>query len=466
MTLSKQFRSPLTALWGMKVLGVLINFYVTRLLTRDLPLEEYAKYSLLIAIALVFTSAVELGSGAILVRYYPIFGERVVKQTITLVVIWGTILTISVLIIVLLSHAEVFIDTLIVMSILVTNAILTTTATIELARQKVTKYSLIIFGEKLLLAIILFYLSSNQWLTVRYILIAYSVSNIAVSLKYVLKSFSLRTILSARDTLVNIYSYGLPLGVSTLLAFAFGMGDRYIVDYFLGREIVAIYSFSFFVTNAAFQFIISALNSIGEPSFWKLHESESNASAFRFRQQLENSYVVAGVCLLLGLVYGKEIIVKVLSRDEYLVAGDLFVVFGMAFIVYGLFLLARYKAQIANKTYIFTICYIGALILKVTLEFLLAPIFGLSGIMFGFLAGYIFLYLLLLIWYSIDGSLEWLRNRELQRIILLGLTLIILPLSLPNLIAALLSLPLLYVAVKLGFFASFAKVSDVYQNLQ
>lgn len=445
---------------------MLVNLYTTRMLTRLFSLEEYAEYSLLLTVALVFSSVVELGSGAILVRYYPSMDERVARQTVTFVSVWGLLLVGVGGLLALLLFPNTLYRALLVLGVLVSNAMFLTTTKVELVRQRVAWYSFMVFLERILIVLGLCLLQVINSFTIRHVLLYISISNFLVSLKYILTYFRPMCVLSELRILKEVYAYGWPLGVSTVLAFAFGMGDRYIVDFYLDRKVVAIYAFAFFVVNAAFQFLISTLNLVGETCFWKLYERHGDERAFEFRRSLENSYVLASIFVLLGLVYSRGLVISLLAKQEYELASELFVYFGIAFILYGLFVLARYKVQIASRNVVVTGSYLVALPVKVVVDVILAPVLGLRGIILGFVAGYVCLYIVLLAWYVFNGGAEWLWNRDLVIIVLIGIALVGLPLSLPSGIALVASIPILVLAFRMRLLSHFTSVAYAYQIAQ
>lgn len=459
-------RRYLLIFWGLKALGMLINLGSVRMLTRLFSLNEYAEYSLLLALALIFSSVVELGSTAALVRYYPLMEERVARSAVTLVVVWGLVLSGVGSFLVFVFLPSSFYLAVTVLGVLVSNAILTTTTTVELARHRVGWYSFMVFLQRVLYLLGLYLLDASDMFTVQYVLITLSAVNIFISLRYILTYCRPSLVFSEHHVLKEVYAYCWPIGISAGLTFAFGMGDRYVVDFYLDRELVAVYSFGFFVVNAAFQFLISALNGVGEPCFWTLYERFGSKEAFEFRRSLENSYAIVGILALVGLIYSRDQLIRLLAKREYEMAGELFVYFAVAFLLYGLFIMARYKVQIANKNIVVFVSYLVGGGAKIAVDIVLAPVLGLRGVMIGFVTGYVCLYTVLLVWYVFNGGVRWLWNRDLVTIVLVGVTLVGLPLFLPTGTALIASIPILWLAFRMKLLSHFKDVVHAYENAQ
>ncbi len=441
--------ADLIAMWGIRIVSMLLNLGTVGLLTRHLSLSEFGEYSLLIAIAHMFAPVIGLGSGAVLLRFFPVMKTDVVQKVVTIVALWGGLILGLVSIIVTVFFRNVLEDALLVLFTVIANGMFITFTTIELARRRPIRYSLLRLLSSFSFIILIFIFTRTSLISAHSTLVAFSVGNIVISLPYLWNYFSLTSFWDGR-TLRKIYSYGLPLGASAIISFIFLFVDRYIIDLYIGRDQVAIYSFAFFLVNGAFQFLISALNSLGEQNFWSLLEESGEEVAFQFRKNLEITYVIFSIVIILIFEYFGDQVIIILARTGYEGAIEGFVFLGIGFLIFGLFTVARYRVQVSGRTIVVTACYFVALLGKVVFDVVFVKAFGLRAIFVGFIFGYMLMYASLVIWYLSQNEIRWLGNLELIRFLLLGIILVCLPIVLPIAYALLLSLPILWIAFRLN----------------
>ncbi len=458
----KLLTSTLFLFWATKLLSVTSNFFVIRILTRNLSLGDYGEYSLYYSALLIFSTLFDFGSSAILIRYYPVLGEKIISLVITTVFCCSVVLACVYSILTFLFFRDNFPELMALGLTLFSNTIFVTSASIHLAKGKPDKSSIYIFGSNLIYLLGIVTLNIVGVLSVPNIFWMLLLSN-TVSGIFVVKYFNLNLILSEFTLIKTAYAYGWPLAISSFLSVAFNLGDRYIVSNLLSKEAVAIYTFSFFVVNSAFQFLLAALNGIGEPKFWMIYDRSGPNEAFAYRHHLQNAYLIFAFYLTLALFYSRNFIVFFLAKSEYSYAGNAMLFYSLGFIIYGLFLSARYRAQTLNRNTIFPVAYLIGSVIKIIIDFVLIPAIGLLGALAANLIGYVCLYVVLLTWYLLFADLKWLWNRETISIFFLGAVLLLLALTLPTLASVSLIFTITaFSFFKLNTFASIKRMASDY----
>ncbi|MFZ1292133.1 MAG: oligosaccharide flippase family protein [Melioribacteraceae bacterium] len=174
----------------------------------------------------------------------------------------------------------------------------------------------------------------------------------------------------------DMLKYGFPLIFSTLASLLLSFGDRYILEYFLPISIVGIYSLGYRIASTVNIFIIQSFQLGYFPiAFKMIHEPNSK----RFYSKVLTYYVIAisFISLLIAL-FSRELLVLISSK-EYLIVYNIIPIILLSFIFRGIADMVSLGFFISKKTKYNSIIIISGMLISVTTNFLLIPLFGMCG---------------------------------------------------------------------------------------
>lgn len=187
-----------------------------------------------------------------------------------------------------------------------------------------------------------------------------------------------------------IYIFAIPLIISGVLSFSVDVIDRFIINHFLGISEVGIYSFSYRIALIMNVFVIS-LRSAWTPYSIKLY-NEGNFST-EFGKSF-TKIISAGLLIFLVVAMFIDDLFNFHSGNFYLfdpAYRDGIKIIPVILISYIFSAIVTYYSvypYISGKSIHFMISDLIALIINVTLNFILIPIYGIMGAAFATLFSY------------------------------------------------------------------------------
>ena len=189
----------------------------------------------------------------------------------------------------------------------------------------------------------------------------------------------------------EIARYGIPsVGVS-LLSWALSLSDRYLLNIFRSAEEVGIYSVSYTVSEHTIFLVASLFLLASAPIAFNIWERQGVKASQDFTQKLTRYFILISVPAAVGLSVLAYPIADILFAPEYLpgyriiplvAIGALLVGFSHRFST----CLGYYKRSDLNM-----ICFLGAAVLNVLLNFIFIPTYGYMGAAATTFASYAFL---------------------------------------------------------------------------
>lgn len=171
----------------------------------------------------------------------------------------------------------------------------------------------------------------------------------------------------------NALAFSIPLMLNSLVAFAFASSDRFIINYYLSSESVAIYTASFQIASLL-QILASSFNGAWIPWVFKsLNSSKSLNSILKIQGIISIGYIVIGILFWL-LIYN---FLPIIVGDKYSEGKELLMWFIGANILQAFYWLFSPILQYFKKTWLFLIASIPSVLFSVILNLLFLAEFGL-----------------------------------------------------------------------------------------
>lgn len=187
--------------------------------------------------------------------------------------------------------------------------------------------------------------------------------------------------------------FGIPLLVMTASAWAMDIGNRYLINYFLGKEQVALFSLAYSLLGVVFS-LSALLPSTLYPYLAEAWNKKGNYQAF-FNMAVKYTLLIA-VPSIFGFAVLRKEIVTLISGDAYLAAATVIPVLSFYplaaafnYLLGQLLLLRRKTAKLAG-------IYVIGGIVNIALNGLLIPRMGIVGAAWATLISYVLVFFILL----------------------------------------------------------------------
>lgn len=182
--------------------------------------------------------------------------------------------------------------------------------------------------------------------------------------------------------------YSSPLILFELSNMLLSMGDRYLIQYYMGSEAVGIYSAGYNLSDMVQSTISSPLRLAVMPIYLSIWNREGDESARQFISNALNYYLMLGIPVILGMSwFGKEMIV-LLATSKFLEAYNIMPYIILPLVINGAFTLFGAGLFIQKKTKLLMYLTLSSGLLNILLNIFLIPSFGILGAAYATLISY------------------------------------------------------------------------------
>lgn len=204
--------------------------------------------------------------------------------------------------------------------------------------------------------------------------------------KFVLKSFSFALLFEA-------ISFGLPLIGAEMANHISNIGDRFMLQFFLGTEAVGLYAVGYGLTSH-----LKSLLTVGmfviTPMYVKIWHEQGREKTEQFLSTVLDYYLMAAIPgIVLFSVFGGEILV-LMASTKYEQARVLMPYLAAPLALHGAISIYTAGMFIHKKTKLILYFTASAGILNIILNYVLIPLMGITGAAVATLVSYVFLIVL------------------------------------------------------------------------
>jgi O-antigen/teichoic acid export membrane protein len=132
----------------------------------------------------------------------------------------------------------------------------------------------------------------------------------------------------ARNLRREIWSYALPLIPMELLAWFSGLGDRYVIGYFMTAAEVGVYAAAYTLTNEAFNRSAMVLLRTFQPAYFQCYSTRQEMQAHRVLRMWLGCVILLGIAGVLALLLLKDWVAALLLAKTYHSAASLMPIIG------------------------------------------------------------------------------------------------------------------------------------------
>lgn len=406
---------------GTEVGARVVRFAITIVLAHVLLQRDYGAWGLLTALIGLAAVVFEMGLGGVSARWYFDRPEPAFRRLVfTLLMLWGGASLLLVLLMDQVSGAvfDRWVDLSYIPCGRVALAIAWCTSAaaipmgILLARRRTAGVSLLSLGITLAPTLGILVVLVSGPITLENVLWGQLVGIGGVAVVALFLGVRMSSPGLERAQIVPVLAYGLPLVPHLLAQWVLASSDRYLLEHFLGLEMVAVYSLAYQIGTAT-PLLIHAVNRAWYPVLFRdltrLDEVEPAVGGRPFsqvphgtagptteegreiwRRVRTHTSAVAVLIVVVGLgvaLFGDEIL-RPLLPDGYGDATLLIAPIGAGTMVYMLYLVPMNQLMFIRRNAMFPVMTLVAAVANIGLNLWLIPLFGARGAALATLAAY------------------------------------------------------------------------------
>jgi len=402
--------------FGANVLVQICGLISFPIWTRLLSQAEYGLFSLIVVTISLLTSCSKFGLQHAALRFYPRYEEHGDSEanssyytTILLSSIFITVLVCSGFyafsIVVGNSSNKPTINAVgaLVAILVVVNSIVSIYSTIIRAAQKAYLLAVISVIKKygnFIMAIVFISLFSE----VQSIFFGWLVVDILVLLwlaQVVSKEFDFRLAHFSWDMLKKAIGYGLPLMAFEISSTLLSVGDRYLLNYYLGEASVGVYSAGYNLASYCTVLLSAPLRMAIIPKFLSIWKQKGEKETKEFLNRIADFYLMAGIPMVCGMFILRDHLMITLASEKFAESATIIPYVVLPMIIYGGFFIYGAGFFIFKRSLFLGIIAFIAAVVNIILNILLIPALGIKGAAIATLGAYLLLSYLI---YSFSGT--------------------------------------------------------------
>jgi O-antigen/teichoic acid export membrane protein len=189
----------------------------------------------------------------------------------------------------------------------------------------------------------------------------------------------------------ELLAYGLPLFCFELSSTLLSLGDRYILQYYMGESVVGLYAAAASLANYAVACYAEPMALAIVPIYLRLWEKQGKLETSQFLSEAIKYHLIISIPVLFGLsVLGRQVLV-LLASNEFEAGYQIIPLVAAGFIVYNAHYIYAAGLYIKKKTSTLMAVNLTAATINIALNFFLIPRYGLMGTAVSTLIAHLFL---------------------------------------------------------------------------
>ncbi len=172
--------------------------------------------------------------------------------------------------------------------------------------------------------------------------------------------------------------FGLPLVPAELANEISGMGDRFLIQYFMGMEAVGIYSVGYSMTSHLKSFLTVMMFAL-TPMYVKIWEEHGRIKTQEFLSSVLDYYLMLGIPAIVIFAYFGGDIVVLFASEKYAAAREIIPYLTVPLLLHGPISIYTAGLFVNKKTTTVLYCTLSAGLLNLALNVVFIPPMGLVG---------------------------------------------------------------------------------------
>ena len=177
----------------------------------------------------------------------------------------------------------------------------------------------------------------------------------------------------------ELIQYGFPSAAINLITILLSLGDRFVIQYYLGESFVAKYSLVYDLSEKSILFINSMFLLATSAEAFKLFDKSTKKESSKLMNVLTKQYLILVSPFIIIIFLAKDNILKNLLEPEYYDAISI-----VPFVILSAFFIGNYHRysliiSFYKKTYIIFFTSLTAIFINIIFSIILIPSFGIDG---------------------------------------------------------------------------------------
>lgn len=188
--------------------------------------------------------------------------------------------------------------------------------------------------------------------------------------------------------------FGIPMIGYEVAAIILSVGDRYVIQFFLGSEQLGAYSAAYNLCEYVQGIIIASLATAALPMYLRIWEESGEQATIDFINQSLHYYMLVGLPVVGGLCAVGSDLLTLLASEKYITGASIipYVISGM--IIDGAMILFGAGLYIRKQSLVMMLLVAAAAAVNIILNIILVPVYGIQGAAMATLVSFLVLALL------------------------------------------------------------------------
>ncbi len=184
-------------------------------------------------------------------------------------------------------------------------------------------------------------------------------------------------------------SYSFPLISAEVLDLILVFGDRYLIQFYMGPEAVAVYSVGYSVSTMAQSLLATPLRLAIIPMYLSIWNKDGEKETEKFLKNTLNYYFMLGIPVILGLSFFGREIVTLFATSKYQESSSVIPYIITPLVLYGAYVVYGAGLYIHKRTKILMYLTLLSGIINISLNIVLIPRLGILGAAYATLIAYL-----------------------------------------------------------------------------
>lgn len=199
--------------------------------------------------------------------------------------------------------------------------------------------------------------------------------------------FSLRAFSAPLERAMLLF--GVPMIAYELGGIILNLGDRYVIEIFLGSEPLGLYSAAYNFCEYVSLILLASIGQAIMPMYVRTWEERGEAATRQFVEQSLHFYILLGAAVVAGLAAVGEDLLGFLASDKYRAGAVVIPFVAAGMVIDGALSIIAAGLYIHKQTRVLMMLVVGTAVINVILNVLLVPRLGIAGAAVATLMSYV-----------------------------------------------------------------------------
>lgn len=190
------------------------------------------------------------------------------------------------------------------------------------------------------------------------------------------------------------FRYGFPLISIFFGSMILTLGDRYVLQYFLGTTSVGLYSLNYRIAEGACTLLIAPMNLLLHPLYMKTWSREGSAATKKVLEKYADYFLLTSIPVVFALTAVGGVLVSEIATAKFANGSVILPFISSGVMIFGLYHITVAGLFIQKKTGLISVLILFSAFINIILNIFLIPTLGIMGSAIATLISYIICFLI------------------------------------------------------------------------